>query len=207
MKSSWVITIERSYVHASTGPLSDLRYRQVQLDWWSTLCMRARHAPLLPTTADCHLDYFPACMPPRPTEYRWLCGSEMGWHQPDGCQHRADTSPNLIQYAMFIRNIKQWYDKMVLWLRNYLITKISSYFDVIRALSLRHIYLYIDFESLNNNYLRLETKQKWYGIEKRPSHYFTVPLIYNHIECLVQDCSDFIANALELLSSYIKPSI
>ena len=71
----------------------------------------------------------------------------------------------------------------------------SSYFDVIRALSLRHIYLYIDSESLNNNYLRLETKQKWYGIEKRPSHYFTGPLIYNHIECFLQDCSDSIANA------------
>ena len=51
--------------------------RQVRLDWWSTLRMRARHAPLPPTTADCHLDYFPACMPPRLTEYRWHCGSEM----------------------------------------------------------------------------------------------------------------------------------
>ena len=61
----------------STGPLSDLQYRQVRLDWWSTLRMRARHAPLPPTTADCHLDYFPACMPPRLTEYRWRCGSEM----------------------------------------------------------------------------------------------------------------------------------
>ena len=64
----------------STGPLSDLQYRQVRLDWWSTLRMRARQAPLPPTAADCHLDYFPACMPPRPTEYRWHCGSEMGWH-------------------------------------------------------------------------------------------------------------------------------
>ena len=99
----------------STGPLSDLRYRQVQLDWWSTLRMRARQAPLPPTTADCHLDYFPVCMPPRPTVYGWHCGSEIRWHQPDGCQHRVDTSPILTHYAMFTRNIQQWYDKMVLW--------------------------------------------------------------------------------------------
>ena len=65
------------------------------------------------------------------------------------------------------------------------------------------VYLYTDFEYLNNNYLRLETKQKWYGIEKRPSHYFTGPLIYNHIECLVQDWSDCIA----IYCRYIKPSI
>ena len=45
--------------------------------WWSTLRMRARQAPLPPTTADCHPDYFPACMPPRLTEYRWHSGSEM----------------------------------------------------------------------------------------------------------------------------------
>ena len=101
--------------HHSTGPLSDLRYRQVRLDWWSTLRMRARQAPLPPTTADCHLDYFPVCMPPRPTVYGWHCGSEIRWHQPDGCQHRVDTSPILTHYAMFIRNIQQWYDKMVLW--------------------------------------------------------------------------------------------
>ena len=99
----------------STGPLSDLRYRQVRLDWWSTLRMRARQAPLPPTTADCHLDYFPVCMPPRPTVYGWHCGSEIRWHQPDGCQHRVDTSPILTHYAMFIRDIQQWYDKMVLW--------------------------------------------------------------------------------------------
>ena len=96
----------------STGPC--LIYdtdRYGWLDWWSTLRMRARQAPLTPTTADCHLNYFPACMPPRPTVYRWHCGSEMGWHQPDGCQHRVDTSPILTHYAMFIRNIQQWYDK------------------------------------------------------------------------------------------------
>ena len=28
-----------------------------------------------------------------------------GIDQPDGCQHRADTSPTLTHYAMFIRNI------------------------------------------------------------------------------------------------------
>ena len=68
-----------SAAHTSTGPLSDLRYRQVRLDWWSTLRMRARQAPLTPATADCHLDYFPARMPPSPN-WIWValhCGSEM----------------------------------------------------------------------------------------------------------------------------------
>ena len=38
----------------STGPLSDLRYRQVRLDLGFIVRMRARQAPLPPITADCH---------------------------------------------------------------------------------------------------------------------------------------------------------
>ena len=38
----------------STGPLSDLRYRQVRLDLRFIVRMRARQAPLPPITADCH---------------------------------------------------------------------------------------------------------------------------------------------------------
>ena len=60
-QSSSNLTQTCNSVRASTGPLSDLRYRQVRLDWWSTLRMRARQAPLPPTTADCHVDYFPVC--------------------------------------------------------------------------------------------------------------------------------------------------
>ena len=41
-------------VSASTGPLSDLRYRQVRLDLGFIVRMRARQAPLPPITADCH---------------------------------------------------------------------------------------------------------------------------------------------------------
>ena len=91
----------------STGPLSDLRYRQVRLDWWSTLRMRARQAPLTPATADCHLDYFPACMPPSPN-WIWvaLWVRNVGWHQPDGCQHRAYTGPIMTHYTMFIISIQ-----------------------------------------------------------------------------------------------------
>ena len=38
----------------STGPLSDLRYRQVRLDLGFIVRMRDRQAPLPPITADCH---------------------------------------------------------------------------------------------------------------------------------------------------------
>ena len=37
-----------------TGPLSDLRYRQVRLDLRFIVRMRARQAPLPPIPADCH---------------------------------------------------------------------------------------------------------------------------------------------------------
>ena len=41
-------------VSSGTGPLSDLRYRQVRLDLRFSVRMRARQAPLPPITADCH---------------------------------------------------------------------------------------------------------------------------------------------------------
>ena len=71
--------------------------------------------------------------------------------------------------------MKEWFIMTSVFHRNPGIVTTSTFFDVIRALSLRHMYSYIDFESSNNNYLRLETEQKWHGIEK--SHYFTDPFI------------------------------
>ena len=66
------------------------------------------------------------------------------------------------------------------------------------------IYRYWIFEQLSTP--GNQTKMVWHRTEAKS--FFTGPLIYIHIECLVQDCrSDSIANALELLPSYIKPSI
>ena len=45
---------DRGPVLCSTGPLSDLRYRQVRLDLGFIVRMRDRQAPLPPITADCH---------------------------------------------------------------------------------------------------------------------------------------------------------
>ena len=56
LQEDYLDPITRSYTAGvlSTGPLSDLRYRQVRLDLRFSVRMRARHAPLSPITADCH---------------------------------------------------------------------------------------------------------------------------------------------------------
>ena len=63
--------------------------------WWSTLRMRARQAPLPPTTADCHLDYFPVCMPPRPTDgiVGQKCGLASARWLPASRRYRLNFDP------------------------------------------------------------------------------------------------------------------